>query len=92
MDLAYVIPQLLEGISQELGVETKDFKLVIAADRGDIDPQPLRQILQWYEGLQWEFKRMNSLHNPEPYLEIQLNGGNLLMHPQMRSKASLYCM
>ena len=41
MDLARVIPQLLEGISQELGVEAKDFKLIVAANRGQIDPADL---------------------------------------------------
>ena len=47
MDLIYVILQLLEGISQELGVEAKDFKLVIVADKGDINLKPVMQIQQW---------------------------------------------
>ena len=92
MDLAYVIPQLLEGISQELGVEAKDFKLVILANREDIDPQPLRQIAQWHEGLEWEFKPTNPLHNPKPCLEIELKGDNLLMRPQTKSQASIACV
>ena len=49
------------------------------ANRGDIDPQPLQQ---WCEG---------AFHNPEPYLETQLNGDNLLMHPQTCSQASFAC-
>ena len=28
---------------------------------------------------------------PQAYLEIQLNGDNLLMHPQTRSQASIAC-
>ena len=64
MDLTYVIQQPLEGISQELDAEAKDFKLVIVADGGQIDPKPLGQIAQWYQGLEWEFKRVNRMRNP----------------------------
>ena len=32
MDLAAIVPQLLEGICQELGVEANDFKIVVVAN------------------------------------------------------------
>ena len=34
---------------------------------------------------------MNSSHNPEPYLEIELKGDNLLMHTWTHSQASIAC-
>ena len=89
MHLTCIIPQLLEGISQELGVEAKDLKLVIVADRGQSDTKPLGAIAQAYEGLEWEVKPMNQMRNPETYLEIQLTGDNLLVHPHTRSQASI---
>ena len=73
------------------GLTAKDFKLVIVANREEIDAQPLRQIAQWCEGLERGFEPMNPLHNPEPYLEIELMGDNLLMHPQTRSQAATAC-
>ena len=57
-------------------------------DRGQIDPKPLGAIAQAYDGLEWEFK---SMHNPKPYLEIHLNGDNLLMHPYTTPTAQLHC-
>ena len=44
-----------------------------------------------YQGAQWEFKPINPMHNPEPYVEIQLHGDDLLMHPDTHSQASIAC-
>ena len=89
MDLAQVIPQLLEGISQELGVEGKDVKLVIVAYEGDI--KAVKQIQHCYEGLAWELKPTIPHHNSEPYVEVQLKTENLLMPPHTCSQGSIAC-
>ena len=91
MDLAQVVPKLLEGISQELGVEAKDFKLVVIANRNQIDSKPLQLIAQCYEGLEWELKPLDDLRNPEPYVEIQLKGDDLLTDPQSKSQGQIAC-
>ena len=81
MDLAQVIPQLLAGLCQELCVEAKDLKLVVVANEGDIDLKPIKQLRDSMEDVAWEFKPKDALHNPEPYLELQFQAENLLMHP-----------
>ena len=86
MDLVQVIPQLIEGVSQELGVEPKEFKLVVVANRDQIDPK-LKSRSRSTMKLEWQFKPADS----EPSVEIQPKGDNLLMHPHTRSQAPIAC-
>ena len=45
-DLTQLIPQLLPGLCQELGVETKNFKLVLFANEHDVDIKPIKQLCE----------------------------------------------
>ena len=85
MDLTQVIPSLLDGIAQALGLEPKEFKIVY---EDQIDPRPFQDLhRQHYHDLEWDFKRFNAWQNPEPYLEIQLENENL--HPHTKSQQSI---
>ena len=86
MDLTQVVPTLLEGISQELGLESKEFKILLVANQDQIDRKPFHRLVHQHEGLEWDFKPFNPLLNPEPYLEIHLKGDNLLMHAHSKSQ------
>ena len=44
MDFAQLILQLLAGVFLDLGVEAKDFKLVIVANEDDLNLKPIKQI------------------------------------------------
>ena len=71
MDLTQVTTSLLDGISQELGLEAKEFKIVLVANKDQIDPKPFQHLFQQHHDSAWEFKPFNAWQNPEPYLEIQ---------------------
>ena len=70
IDLALVIPQLWCGITQEIGVERKDFKLLVVASEGDIDMKPLQYLNEDMPELPMEIKPLSHFNNPEPYIEF----------------------
>ena len=74
MDWASVVPALLDGIDQELGLEAKEVKFVLVANQHQIDPKPFQHIFQQYHDLEWEVQAFQRMQNPEPFLEIQLRG------------------
>ena len=61
MDLTQVIPAWLDGVAQELGMEKREFKLVLAGDPGQFGPKPVQQLMQDYNQIEWEFVRCNPL-------------------------------
>ena len=91
MDLTRVILSLLDGIVQELGLEPKEFKIVLVANEDQTDPSPFQSLHQHYTDLEWGYQRFNAWENPETYLEIQLKNDNLLTHPHTRSQQSIAC-
>ena len=68
MDLTQVIPALLVGAAKELGMEKREFKLVLAANQSQLDPEPFNQLMQDYAQTRWEFVPCNPHDNPEPHL------------------------
>ena len=56
MDLAQLIPQLLAGISQKIGVESKDLKLLVIANECDLDLKPIQQLALYVPELELEVK------------------------------------
>ena len=71
MDLAQVVPALLSGVAQELGVEPCEFKLVLVGDGGQFDRKPIQTLMETCDKLEWEFAPCNPHDNPEPHLEIR---------------------
>ena len=53
MDLMQVIPVLLSGIAQEVGLEPTELKLVLVADEGQYDPKPFQTLVETYDKLEW---------------------------------------
>ena len=51
MDWMQVIPLLLDGIAQEMGLETKEFKIVLVANEVQIDPKRFQDLHQHYHDL-----------------------------------------
>ena len=64
---------------------------MVVANESDLDLKPSKRTQHQYEGLAWDFKPLNPLHNQEPYIEIQLQSETLLMNPQSGSQASNAC-
>ena len=81
MDLTQVIPALLDGAAQELGMEKREFKLVIAGNPGQFDPKPIQQLMQDDNQIEWEFVHCSPLDSPEPRFEIRLKNDVPLIAP-----------
>ena len=64
-------------------MERRDFELLVVANEGDIDMKPLQSELPM------EFKPLNHLNNPEPYVGFQMQTENLLLHPHTRAQGNI---
>ena len=72
MDLTAVLPALMEGIAQEVGVDMNELKVVLVGDETQLDVKPFQILKEQYHQIEWDYKRLDQLHNPEPYVEIGL--------------------
>ena len=91
MDLTAVLPALMEGIAQEVGVDVNELKVVLAGDETQLDVKPFQILREQYHQVEWSYKRLDQLHNPEPYLEIGLKQDVPLLQSYNTSQHQLAC-
>ena len=48
MDLVAVLPALMEGIAQEVGVDVNELKVVLAGDETQLDVKPFQTLREKY--------------------------------------------
>ena len=81
-DLTQVIPMLVDGIAQEIGVERRDMRVTFVADHRQHDLSSwsyLKRELMTETHFVWQ--RPNDLNHPRAYFEISLDNESLLMNP-----------
>ena len=72
MGLTAVLP------AQEVGVDMGDLKVILVGDETQLDVKPFQTLKEQYHQIEWDYKRLDQLHNPEPYLEICLKQASSL--------------
>ena len=72
MDLTSVVPVLMQGIPQEVGVEVSELKVIVVGNEGQFHFKPFQTLMAQYDKVEWDFAPFDQHHNPEPYLEIRL--------------------
>ena len=70
MDLTHVVPALMQGVAQEVGMELSELKLIVVGSENQFDPKPFQQLMAQDDKVDWDFAPCDPHHNPEPYLEI----------------------
>ena len=91
MDLTGVLPALMEGIAQEVGVDMNELKVVLVWDETQLDVKPFQILKEQYHQIEWDYKRLDQLHNPEPYVEIGLKQDAPLFQSYNTSQQQLAC-
>ena len=91
MDLTAVVPASMEGIAQEVGVEIGELKVILVGDETQIDVKPFQTLKEQYRQVEWDYKKLDQLHNPEPYIEIRLKQDAPLLQSYATSQTSLAC-
>ena len=71
MDLTAILPALMEGIAQEVGVDMGDIKVILVGEETQLDVKPFQTLKEQYHMVEWDYKRLDQLRNPEPCVEIQ---------------------
>ena len=89
MDLTAVVPALMEGIAQEVGVETIELKVIFVRDETLVDVKPFQTLKEQYHQVGWDYKKLDQLHSPEPYIEIRLKQDAPLLQSYNTSQTSL---
>ena len=89
MDLTAVLPALMEGIAQEVGVDMGDLKVILVGDETQLDVKPFQTLREQYHQVEWDYKRLDQLHNPEPYVEICLKQDAPLLQSYNTSQTAL---
>ena len=62
----------MEGIAQEVGVPLSELKVILVGDETQLDLKPFQILKERYDRVEWDYKRLDQLHDPEPYIEICL--------------------
>ena len=88
MDLTAVLPALMEGIAQEVGVDMNELKVVLVGEETQLDFKPFQILKEQYQ-VEWDYKKLDQLHNPEPYVEICLRQDALLLQSYDTSQTQL---
>ena len=89
MDLTAILPALMEGIAQEVGVGINDLKVILVGDETQLDVKPFQILKDQYHQVEWDYKKLDQLHNPEPYVEICLKQDALLLQSYNTSQTQL---
>ena len=61
MDLTAVGPAWMEGIKE-----------ILVGDETQIDVKPFQTLREQYRQVEGDYKKLDQLHNPEPYIDICL--------------------
>ena len=68
MDLTAVLPALMEGIAQEVGVDLGELKVILVGDETQLDVKPFQTLREQYHQVEWEFKKIiPALFSRVPY-------------------------
>ena len=62
----------MEGIAQKMGVDMGELKATLVGDETQPDVKPFQTLKEQYHQVEWDYKSLGQLHNPEPYVEICL--------------------
>ena len=54
MDLTAVLPALMEGIAQEVGVELGELKVILVGDETQLDVKPFQTLREQYHQVEWD--------------------------------------
>ena len=54
MDLTAVVPALMEGIAQEVGVPVSEFKVILVGDETQLDLKPFQTLKEQYDRVEWD--------------------------------------
>ena len=79
----------MEGIAQEVGVDMNELKVVLVGDETQLDVKPFQVPREHYHQVEWDYKKLDRLHNPEPYVEICLKQDVPLLQSYSPSQQSL---
>ena len=71
MDLTMVVPALMHGIAQEVGVEMTELKVILVGDETQVDLKPFQTLKEQYDQVDWDYKKLDppvypESPNPEP--------------------------
>ena len=81
-DLTQVIPLLVDGIAQEIGVERRDMRVTFVADHRQHDLSAWSELkYKIMKETKFVWQRPNDLNHPRAYFEITLDNESLLMSP-----------
>ena len=76
MDLTAVVPALMQGIAQEVGVDLNELKVILVGDETQVDLEPFQTLKEQHDQVEWDSKKLHQhldQHNsPTPYIEIAL--------------------
>ena len=89
MDLTAVLPALMEGIAQEVGVDLGELKVILVGDETQLDVKPFQTLREQYHQVEWDYKPLDQLHNPELYVKICLKQDAPLLQSYNTSQSSL---
>ena len=76
MDLTAVLPALMEGIAQEVGVDMNKLKVVLVGDEIQLDVKPFQILREQDHQVEWEHKKLPPVSYPvlptmQPHVEIR---------------------
>ena len=54
-ELTQVVPALMNGVAQEVGVDPEELKLILVGNDGQFDVKPFQQLMAHYEKVEWDF-------------------------------------
>ena len=86
VDLTAVVPALMHGLAQELGVEMNELKAILVGDETQLDLKPFQTLKEQYDQVEWDHRTITPpalAESPtmEPHLEIRLKKNTLLFQP-----------
>ena len=83
------VPALMHGIAQEVGVEVNEMKVILVGDETQVDLKPFQTLKEHYDQVEWDYKKLDQHHNPEPYIEIRLKQDAPLLQSYNTSQTPL---
>ena len=86
MDLTAVVPALMEGIAQEVGVDMNELKVVLVGDETQLDVKPFQILKEQYHQIEWDYKKIPQVFPPgpttmQPHVEIRRKNDTPFFQP-----------
>ena len=86
MDLTAVLPALMEGIAQEVGVDMNEFKVVLVGEETQLDAKSFQILKEHYHQVEWEHKKLPPVFYPaspsmQPHVEIRRENDTPFFQP-----------